>query len=114
MNQLQYKHVIETVLVPFIDSLDGEDNPRMFMQHGAPCLTAKSVLSAFRDFGIPLLPWPGNSPDLNPIDNVWSVLKSIVYASPNPTVAILKANIQKVWTEHSRLHAKVDRSCHSS
>lgn len=63
MNQLQYKHVIETVLVPFIDSLDGEDNPRMFMQHGAPCLTAKSVLSAFRDFGIPLLPWPGNSPD---------------------------------------------------
>lgn len=82
----------------------------MFMQHGAPCLTAKSVLSAFRDFGIPLLPWPGNSPDLNPIDNVWSVLKSIVYVSPNATVAILKANIQKVWTEHSRLQGTV-RAC---
>lgn len=46
----------------------------------------------------------------DPIDNVWSVLKSIVYVSPNATVAILKANIQKVWTEHSRLQGTV-RAC---
>jgi len=28
--------------------------------------------------------WPPNSPDLSPIENVWSILTATVYASPEP------------------------------
>ena len=38
------------------------------MQDGAPCHTAKSIKNLLASQKIPLLDWPGNSPDLNPIE----------------------------------------------
>ncbi len=49
--------------------------------------------------GMELLDWPGNSPDLNPIEGVWSLLKErINKLRPKPyTRKQIEEAIQKEW-----------------
>ena len=42
------------------------------MRHRA---TLQNLLKILQSQNIPLLHWPGNSPDMNPIENMWEVVK---------------------------------------
>ena len=42
--------------------------------------------------------WPPNSPDLSPIENIWSIMATSVYAEPQPqTMNCLKRRIRRAW-----------------
>jgi len=46
---------------------------------------------------IPPGDWPPNSPDLSPIENIWSIMAAAVYASPEPqTLTALERCLQKI------------------
>ncbi|KAG7156841.1 Transposable element Tcb1 transposase-like 2 [Homarus americanus] len=68
-----------------------------FMHDGAPCHTSKSVTTWLQERTIPLLEWPGNSPDLNPIDNVWHEMKRKLSTHDTSTVYRLQEETKRMW-----------------
>lgn len=70
----------------------------IFQQDSAPCHVAKKCQQWFRDQQIPVLPWPGNSADLNPIENLWTVMKKKVSEKSPRSLSELKEAILFVWT----------------
>ncbi len=67
------QEVLEHFMLPPADKLYG-DTDFIFQQDLAPAHTAKGTKSWSND-QIVLLDWPTNSPDLNPIDNLWGIVK---------------------------------------
>ena len=78
MNKEWYQNVLQEQVLPTIQEQFG-DNPCIFQHDGAPCHKANVIMKRLVDYYIGILdPWPGNSPDLNPIKNLRSILKKLV------------------------------------
>lgn len=77
MNAEQYTKVLETHLIPHLQDWFPDGNC-VYMQDGAPCHMANVIKDYFDGIGMEVLPWPGNSPDMNQIEGIWYNLKDKV------------------------------------
>ncbi len=74
----------------------GNQGPRVW-QDLAPAHTAKGTKGWFNDHGVTVLYWPANSPDLNPIENLWGIVKRKMRDTRPNNADDLKATVKETW-----------------
>lgn len=83
------------------------------MQDNAPCHASQATQNWLDSIGVVKLEWPPQSPDMNPIENIWQQVKSKLHKQ-HPDLRRLtggKENIEKKLAERvEQVWAEIDSS----
>ena len=97
VNASVYQNLLQQHVVPSLRS--SLNQPASFMQDNAPCHTAKWVKQFLETENTETMKWPAQSPDVNPIENLWKILGGKVMAKKPITVTELWKRLQEEWTK---------------
>ena len=108
INAAKYVEILKKGLLPIYSRSGLRRRSTLFMEDGAPCHSAKLTKDWQARNGIHCLPWPSQSPDMNPIEHLWAILdRKLRQRSGKPSSEEdLFANLQSAWLSISQ--AKVD------
>ena len=93
MNGEHYQDVLENHLLPFMEIHQATH----FLQDGAPCHASKRIKQFLATKPFTVIDWPGNSPDLNPIENCWNFMKNMLRKKDISSFPKLTLEIKKLW-----------------
>ena len=68
------------------------------MHDNAPCYRAIVVSDWLEEQGVTVSSWPAQSPDLNPIENLWDHMERQLEKTPSTTREGLWNTLQELWS----------------
>ena len=103
LNSQRYiSEVLEPVVLPYLQG----SATAIFQQDNARPHVARIVQRFFVNHQIELLPWPARSPDLSPIENMWSMVAQRLtqITSPAATPDDLWQRVEAAWAAVPQEH----------
>jgi hypothetical protein len=73
----------------------------IFQQDGATCYTSVASINWLKSVRWTVSSWPSNSPGLNPIENLWKLMKEKVEKTRPTNLKDLEEIINRIWEEFS-------------
>jgi len=84
MDGAQYRQILKTHMAPYLKKYEEEMKCEVVFQHdNDPKHTSKVVKRYLENKHIVVLDWPSQSPDMNPIEHAWKILKERIHARAN-------------------------------
>lgn len=105
VNTDKYIKILEQGLIKTIEDYDFDAKKVLFMQDGAPAHTAKATLNWLKLQGINKIDWPAQSPDLNPIENLWEIIDKKIRSRD-----VKPSNANELWNAVSEEWKNIDKS----
>lgn len=105
VNAARYIELLQKNLVPFMSTLP-QGRRYIFQQDNAPIHNAKATSTWFNTNKIKMMHWPPYSPDLNPIENLWGILKHRLIDRNIKTIPDLITIAQHEWDSIPLSHVK--------
>jgi transposase len=91
----KYIEIPKSRVLPFLQTFAAGKG--IFQHDIAPCQNTKAAKKFIQENKISMLDWPGNSPDMNPMENLWSVVKKRLSKLDCATEERVVTSVIKMW-----------------
>ena len=94
MNSNMYCEILQQSMIPSLQKLGSR---AVFQHDNDPTHTSKTTIALLKRLRVKVMDWPSMSPDLNPIEHLWGILKRKVEVWKVSNICQLRDVVMEEW-----------------